>query len=196
GTTGRGRGGSAMNRRKAALAAVVALPLIGLLYSGLEGDPRAIPSPLPGRAAPPFALEVMPLTGAAASAADSIRLGSLRGDVVVVNFWASWCLPCRFEHPAFLAVARRYADRPVRFLGVLYQDRPDQARAFLEEMGGAAYPTLLDPGARTAIDYGLTGVPETFIIGPDGVIASKIFGQATEAALIERIEPLLAGPGS
>lgn len=122
---------------------------------------------------------------------DTIRLAALRGQVVVLNFWASWCLPCRDEHEALTSAARVYRGEGVRFLGVLYDDTPENARRWIRSMGGTSYPTLLDPGSRTAIDYGLYGVPETFFIAPDGRVASKYVGPVTRTLLVRRIEALL-----
>lgn len=185
-----------MSWTRAAVASLFVIPVLLLFAFGLSRDPNVLPSTLPGRIAPDFALARMePGPGGAAGtagSADTVRLSELRGQVVVLNFWASWCPPCRTEHPALSAAARAYADRGVRFFGLLYQDRPDNARRWIEEMGGQSYPTLLDPGSRTAIAYGLAGVPETVFIGPDGRVAYKRIGPVTPTLLAERIEALLA----
>lgn len=183
------------------MAAAAAVPLIALLAFGLTRDPTIIPSPLPGRDAPDFALRVFTPGDTAAPAAattasaltDTIRLAAMRGEVVVLNFWASWCTGCGVEHQALVSVARRYDGQGVRFLGVLYNDTPELAKRWIRRMGGQNYPSLQDDGARTAIDYGLYGVPETFIIGPDGRVAYKHAGPVTEQLLIEKIEELRAG---
>lgn len=188
-----------MNWRRSLGAAVVVVPIVVLLGYGLTRDPRAIPSPLPGQPAPEFALAVMkdaPGSGQGREAAgDTIRLSELRGNVVVINFWASWCLACRDEHAALSATARAYEGRGVRFFGILYKDSPEQARAWIDEMGGQSYPTLLDPGSRTAIDFGVYGVPETFFIGPDGRVEYKHVGPVNERILVDRIEAILAASG-
>lgn len=175
-----------MSRRRALLSGAGAVPIIALLAFGLTRDASLIPSPLPGTPAPPFALAVLD-----ASTAEPIRLADHAGEVVVLNFWASWCLACRSEHEALSTVAERYAGRGVHFYGVLYNDTPENARRWIAEMGGQSYPTLLDPGSLTAIDYGLYGVPETFFIGPDGRVAYKQIGPATEQLLVRQIETLL-----
>lgn len=183
------------------MAAAAGVPLIALLAYGLTRDPKVIPSPLPGRNAPDFALRVFapgdtaaPAGATSASAlADTIRLAALRGEVVVLNFWASWCAGCGVEHEALVSVARRYEGQGVRFVGVLYNDTPELAMRWIRRMGGQSYPSLQDDGARTAIDYGLYGVPETFIIGPDGRVAYKHAGPMTEQLLIEKIEALRVG---
>jgi cytochrome c biogenesis protein CcmG/thiol:disulfide interchange protein DsbE len=189
-----------MNWRRSSIAAVFAFPLIGLFAFGLHHDPREIPSPLPGNPAPTFALEVFapgqPPLGRPIG--DTVRLADLRGQVVVLNFWASWCLACRDEHATLSAVARTYAGKPVHFVGSLYQDTPSNGTAWIAELGGQSYPSVNDPRARTAIDYGLYGVPETFFIGPDGRIARKITGPAEASAVRQIVDSLLAtsAPGT
>jgi cytochrome c biogenesis protein CcmG/thiol:disulfide interchange protein DsbE len=185
-----------MNWKRALIAAAVALPVVALLRFGLTRDPRAIASPLPGRPAPTFDLEVFaPGSGSdAPTLGEKVRFGDLKGNVVVVNFWASWCLPCRDEHGSLSQVAARYAGQPVRFVGVVYNDVTANALRWLDEMGGQTYPAVLDPGTRTAIDFGVYGVPETFFIGRDGIIASKYVGPITASVLTRRIDSLLALP--
>jgi cytochrome c biogenesis protein CcmG, thiol:disulfide interchange protein DsbE len=185
-----------MNWRRGAIAAAFGLPLIWLFVFGLRHDPRDIPSPLPGKVAPPFALAVFapgqpPL---ARPVGDTVRLSDHRGEVVVLNFWASWCLACRDEHATLSAVARQYAGKPVRFVGSLYQDRTSAGTEWIAEMGGQSYPSVEDPKSRTAIDYGLYGVPETFIISPDGRIARKITGPASAELVMHIVDSLLAVP--
>lgn len=180
------------------IALLIALPVVALLGYGLTRDPREIPSPLPGRPAPEFALAVLP-TGdvggpQAPGEGDTVRLADYRGHVVVLNFWASWCLACRDEHAALSMAAEAYRERGVQFLGVVYNDSPGNARRWIRDMGGQAYPSLLDPGSRTAIDYGLYGVPETYFIGRDGRVAYKHVGPVTMALLVEWLDRLLAEP--
>jgi cytochrome c biogenesis protein CcmG/thiol:disulfide interchange protein DsbE len=182
-----------MNRRRAAIAASLTIPVVVLFGYGLTQDPREIPSPLPGHTAPSFALSVFapgepPLTR---RIGDTVRLADLRGRVVVLNFWASWCLACRDEHVGLSAVAREYASQPVSFVGSLYQDSPANGTAWITQMGGESYPSVQDPDARTAIDYGLYGVPETFFIAPDGQIARKITGPASPVAVRQIVDSLL-----
>ena len=132
-------------------------------------DPKEILSPLPGKAAPQFSLAVF-APGQAPLEQQSATPYARRSprQVVVFNFWASWCLACRDEHTGLSAVARRYAGKPVRFVGSLYQDSPSNGTAWIAEMGGQSYPSVRILSSRTAIDYGLYGVPETFFIGADG----------------------------
>jgi cytochrome c biogenesis protein CcmG/thiol:disulfide interchange protein DsbE len=185
-----------MNWKRATLAGAVGVPVIALLAFGLTRDPKDIPSPLPGKDAPAFALEVFAAgkTPLARAIGDTIRLETLRGEVLVLNFWASWCLACRDEHEVLSDVALQYAGTRAHFLGVLYNDVTSNGVAWIEQMGGQAYPSVNDPRARTAIAYGLYGVPETFFVGPDGRIAYKHVGPVTTAVLRHKVDSLLALP--
>jgi cytochrome c biogenesis protein CcmG/thiol:disulfide interchange protein DsbE len=189
-----------MNWKRALMASAFAIPVILLLAWGMTRDPREIPSPLPGRAGPEFALEVFApgIDPIARPVGDTIRLDSLRGHIVVVNFWASWCLSCRDEHTDLTTTALRYAGRPVQFLGVLYQDTPANAIQWISSMGGQSYPSVDDPRSRAAIDYGLYGVPETFILDASGRVAHKQTGPISTAVLTRLLDSLLtaAAPGA
>lgn len=183
-----------MNWRRALLAALFAVPVILLFRWGFTRNPMDIPSPLPGRDAPTFALSVF-ATGQPPldrPVGDTIQLARLRGQVVVLNFWASWCLTCRDEHVTLTEAARRYAGKPVQFLGVLYNDRTPPALDWIAELGGQSYPSVQDNASRTAIDYGLYGVPETFFIDAAGRVARKQIGPVTEALLTHVVDSLLA----
>jgi cytochrome c biogenesis protein CcmG, thiol:disulfide interchange protein DsbE len=175
---------------------VITIPIVALLAFGLGRDPRFIPSPLEGRVAPEFRLAVMdtmpPYSVREPGSGEVIHLSDLKGDVVVVNFWASWCLACRDEHGPLSGMAERYRDQGVHFFGVLYNDTPGNAVRWIERMGGQTYPTLLDPRAGTAIEYGLYGVPETFFIARDGRVAHKQVGAVTSEFLASWIDRLLA----
>jgi cytochrome c biogenesis protein CcmG/thiol:disulfide interchange protein DsbE len=173
-----------MNWKRAGIGVASMIPIVALLSYGMTRDPASIPSPLPGKPAPPFALVTM-------DGGDTVRTADLRGKVVVLNFWASWCLPCRDEHEALTTAARIYGPRGVQFYGVLYNDTPENARKWIEDVGGVNYPTLLDSRTHTAIDYGLYGVPETFFITPDGRVARKYIGPVTTKIMAEILEPLL-----
>ena len=185
-----------MNWKRAFLATLAATPLIALFAFGFTRDPGEIPSPMPGRDAPAFALDVFAPGEAplARPVGDTIRLADLAGKVVVVNFWASWCLACRDEHTALSETARAYADSPAQFIGVLYNDRVPPALQWIRDMGGQSYPSVLDAGSRTAINYGLYGVPETFIIDPQGRIAYKHLGPISAPVLRKWIDSLMPEP--
>lgn len=177
--------------------AAIGVPLIALLSFGMTRDPRVIPSPLPGREAPLFTLPVF-APGADSvlrlAVGDTVKLASHRGHVVVVNFWASWCLACRDEHTDLSETAMRFADRGVRFVGLLYNDQEANGTRWIAEMGGQSYPSLSDAGARTAIDYGLYGVPETFVIDQRGIVAKKYIGPVRADDLSKLIDSLLMAP--
>lgn len=165
------------------LAAV--LMLVALLAYGLTKDPKAIPSPLVGRPAPPFALRLL--------SGGEFRLDAHRGQVVVVNFWASWCYPaCWNEAPRLEAAWEKYRDRGVWLVGVVYQDTERGARDFIRRFN-KTYPNGMDPGTRIAIDYGVYGVPETFFIDQEGRIAHKHVGEISREKLFRTIDTLLAG---
>jgi cytochrome c biogenesis protein CcmG, thiol:disulfide interchange protein DsbE len=178
-----------MNWRRVLVSVAMVFPLLGLLAFGMTLDPNALPSTLPGRAAPDFALTMME-TRNDPDGARVARLSDHRGEVVVVNFWASWCVACRSEHPVLNRVSRAYAGQGVHFYGVLYNDLPRYAEKYIADRGGQIYSTLLDPGSRIAIEYGVSGVPETFFIGPDGVVGHKQIGPVNEQILVEWIERL------
>ena len=175
-----------MNWKRSALGAVIGLAVVAVLGYGLTQDPRELPNTLPGSMAPAFALPRMDAPG------DTVRLQDYRGQVLVLNFWASWCLECRTEHAILSETADAYKGRGAHFYGVLYNDQPGNARDWIQEMGGQSYPNLLDQGTRVAIDYALTGVPETIIIGPDGRVALKQIGVVTRALLTSKLDSLLA----
>jgi len=163
------------------LAGVALLTL--LLSFGLSRDPTIIRSPLIGRQAPGFALQTL-------DGSRTVRLSDLRGQVVVINFWASWCAPCRIEHPVLASAWQRYRDRGMVLIGVAFQDRPSASRAYLAEVGGD-WPQLSDPSSRTALAYGVYGVPETYVIGPDGRVAFKQIGPVDYGRLSQEITSLL-----
>ncbi len=167
-------------------ALVVTIPLAGLLAFGFTRNPRALPSPLVGRPAPAFALPLF----------DGGRLDSatLRGKILVVNFWASWCYPaCYEEAPGLRRIWERYRDRGVVVIGVNIQDREEPAREFLRRFGHT-FPNGPDLTGRISIDFGVYGVPETFVVDRRGIIVGKYAGAVPETWITEHIERLLAEP--
>lgn len=178
-----------MNWRRSVIGAGISLPIIALLAYGMTVDPKELPSTMPGRAAPEFALRMMD-----SAPPDTVRLIDHRGEVVVVNFWASWCLGCRDEHMDLSITASKYAGKGVKFYGVIYNDSESNARRWIREMGGQPYPSLVDERSRTAIDYGLYAVPETVIIDQQGKVVYKHIGPITAGKLSTIIDPLLAEP--
>jgi cytochrome c biogenesis protein CcmG/thiol:disulfide interchange protein DsbE len=121
----------------------------------------------------------------------AIHLADLRGQVVVINFWASWCIPCEAEAAELENTWRRYQDQGVVFLGVDYVDTETEARAFLREFG-VTYPNGPDLQTKISHSYRVRQVPETFVVDPSGILAAVFIGPTTEARLQAAIEPLLA----
>lgn len=157
----------------------VVLPLVAVLASGFGNDPHAVPDVRSGTTATDWCMN--DLDGKQWCLAD------LKGRPVVLNYWSTWCGPCKYEHPLLLQAAQAYPD--VVFLGVIYSDEPDAVRRYLTR-NGQGYPHLVDDGGRTAIDYGVTGVPESFFIDRSGVIVHKeaqALSPPTLKALLDRI---------
>lgn len=160
------------------LPGVIFLVLAGLfLFQLVQGrNPAEVPSVLINKPAPTFSLA--PLEGLAADGKPVPGLSNedLKGRVTVVNVWASWCGPCRQEHPLLVDLAR---DPSVRLVGINQRDNPDNARRFLGALGNPYAAVGVDPNGRASIDWGVYGVPETFIVGPDGTIRHKHIGPLT-----------------
>jgi cytochrome c biogenesis protein CcmG/thiol:disulfide interchange protein DsbE len=120
----------------------------------------------------------------------SLQLSSLRGKVVVINFWAAWCEPCKSEAPRFQSAFERYRDR-VEFVGVDTADASGEARAFLDRYG-VSYPNVRDPSTKVLKAYGGLPIPRTFVVGPSGRVTGYIFGEAREEELDSAIKKALA----
>jgi cytochrome c biogenesis protein CcmG/thiol:disulfide interchange protein DsbE len=170
-----------VNRNVLIIGIVIVAAIVFVLFAGLGKDPQHIDSPLIGRPAPPFTLR-------AVGTGQTVDLESLRGKPVIVNFWATWCGPCFEEHPTLVANARNLPN--VQFVGIVFNDTDDKIMRFLAERG-SAYPTLLDANGKTAIAYGVGGVPETFFINPAGKIVAKFEGPLSTELLQENLEKAL-----
>lgn len=162
------------------LAAFVALAAV--LAVGLGRDPREVPSPLIDKPAPRFALARLdqPQT--------TIRAEDLRGKPWVLNVWASWCVACRIEHPLLVEFAKK---NRVALYGLNYKDQPADAAAWLARFGNPYTASLMDSDGRVGIDFGVYGVPETFVVDAAGVIRLKHIGPLTADVIATKIEPLL-----
>lgn len=161
---------------------LVTIVLTVVFASRFGADPRLAPSPLIGTRAPE-------LTFTTAEGAETVTLQDFGGDIVVVNFWAPWCVPCRDEHPALLSIAEDFSGSDVTVLGVAYQSAIGDIIAFLDELG-RGYPVVMDDRSRAAIGFGVRGVPETYFVDRDGTIVAKVTGPITYdlvAATLDRI---------
>lgn len=174
--------------RVAALAVVIGSAVLAVAFATRFGsDPGLSPSPLIGKQAPELSLPMLDGDG-------EVALSDLVDEVIVVNFYASWCIQCRSEHAALVATAEAYLQSDVRFLQISYQDDPDDTRQMLEELGrSAATLYLTDPGSRAAIAFGLRGVPETFFIAPGGEVVAAIRGESNALLLSGTIEAIRRG---
>jgi cytochrome c biogenesis protein CcmG/thiol:disulfide interchange protein DsbE len=138
--------------------------LIFILGNAFGKDPHEVPFKLAGKPAPNFHIKRLDTD-------QVVSLSDYAGKPVVLNFWATWCGPCKFEHPVLDAVSKEYGDRVV-FLGIVFEDTESNAKSFLRE-NGWNFPQLFDPKSTVAVDYGVSGVPETYFISRTGIIVKK-----------------------
>ena len=158
------------------------LLLVVFLAVGLRLDPREVPSPLIGKPAPAFEAAVL------ARPDTTLRRQDMLGKVWMLNVWASWCVACREEHPVLVEFARRGV---VPVYGLNYKDKREDGLRWLSKFGNPYTESLFDPQGRIGLDYGVYGVPETFVVDREGVIRYKHIGPITSEALADKIEPLL-----
>ncbi len=195
--------GETQPRARNGLRVVLALlPL--LVFAGLAAtfyvqlrsgeDASAIPSALIGKPAPQFDLPPVPGLERNGSAVPGLSTADLKGHLSLVNVWASWCVPCREEQPLLMQLAR---DRRYRLLGINYKDKPENARAFLDRMGNPFEAVGADRSGDVGIQWGVYGVPETYLVSAGGTILYKRVGPFTEEAIMKdlmpRIEKALKG---
>jgi cytochrome c biogenesis protein CcmG/thiol:disulfide interchange protein DsbE len=165
------------------------LALAALFFYRLgAGDPSQLPSALIGRPAPDTNLP--PLEGLMRDAkpVPGLATADFPGQVTVVNVWASWCVPCHDEAPLLMQLAD---DKRIRIVGINYKDQPDNARRFIGRHGNPFVAVGVDPRGRTSIDWGVYGVPETFVIGRDGRIAYKLVGPISPENLQATLKPAI-----
>ena len=156
--------------------------LVGFLWAGLARDPHEVPSPLIGKPAPAFALDRLHEAGT--------KLGTddMKGQVWLLNVWASWCVSCRVEHPLLMQLAKANV---VPVVGLDYKDKPEDGRAWLAQNGNPYRASVVDRDGRVGIDWGVYGVPETFVIDKRGVVRFKQIGPVTSDVLEQKILPLV-----
>jgi cytochrome c biogenesis protein CcmG/thiol:disulfide interchange protein DsbE len=160
---------------------VVPLAIVGLLTFGFLSSDRSRPQR--GEPAPAFSLTLLD--------GSQVALRDLRGQVVVLNFWASWCDPCRREAPDLQQVWEQYQDQGVAFVGITFQDARDASRAFFETFG-LTYANGIDERGRISRAYGVVAVPETFIVDRDGTIAVVHVGEVQAETIVQDLEELNA----
>lgn len=158
--------------------------LLYVLLQGFGRDPREVPFMMSGKPAPAFTLRAL-------DSGQPVSLEQFRGKPVVINFWASWCGPCKYEHPVIEWGHREFGGE-AQFLGVIFEDTEENAQQFLQQLG-TSFPQLVDPRSRVAVDYGVAGVPETYFIDANGVIQGKHVGPIDPQSLTTRIRALTGG---
>ena len=156
--------------------------LVGFLFVGLYRDPREVPSPLIGKPAPAFSLADLREPGRKVATSD------FRGQVWLLNVWASWCVSCRVEHPLLVELAKAKA---VPIVGLNYKDKDAEGLAWLAQHGDPYTLSVVDADGRVGIDWGVYGVPETFVVDKAGVIRFKQIGPVTPESLQQTILPLV-----
>ena len=172
-----------MNRKVLLAGLLLAIPFVAVLVANLNRDPHRVRSPLVGKPAPSFSLREVGSTRL-------VSLDAFRGKPVVLNFWATWCVPCYAEHPVLTASAASMGNS-VQFVGVVYDDAEERIQDFLRR-NGSNYPSVMDDQGKTAIAYGVYGVPETFFVSPTGTIVAKHEGPLTNESLQANLQNAMA----
>jgi len=156
--------------------------LVVVLMLSFRRDQHDIRTGTINKPAPTFSLDRLEGTS-------KVTLADYAGQVVVLNFFASWCIPCKEENPALVRIWERYRTSDVVVIGILYQDSLDSGRRYVRD-NGVTWPTATDEDGRIAFAYGVFGIPETYFIGPDGIIAGRHIGPIDEATLLAAIDSL------
>lgn len=166
------------------LCVVVPTLLVGVFAYGLTRNAAHLPSALIGKMAPDFSLNAL-------DGDREVRKSDYAGQILVINFWASWCGACKTEHDVLLSLAKRFRDdKNVAFLGVNYRDRKDKALQFLSRYGAFTYPSGVDPRGRTGINFGVYGLPETYFVDAEGRIVYRHVGALEEQKALSVIAGL------
>lgn len=174
-----------MRRLVFLLPILIVAILVAAFWIGLdpERDKSVLPSALVGKPAP--AVDLPGLT----DGAPRLTLEAFKGKLIAINFFASWCLPCRAEHPLLKQVGAEFG---VPVIGIAWKDKPDAARAFLAELGDPYAATGMDEHGRTGIDFGITGVPETFLVDGSGIVRYRFAGPLSPEGLRSQLAPAIA----
>lgn len=171
-----------------AITGGILVMVFGIIFVRRIGsDITLAPTPLENKPVPDVAIEYLDSDG-------EFRLTDFSGDIVVLNFWASWCTNCRAEHQALLSAAAGYEGLGVDFVGVAYLDDRSNSLAFLDELGrGDPYTYGIDEGSRVAVEFGVVGLPETFFIDADGIVRAKVSGPVSAPLLQKTLDALILG---
>jgi cytochrome c biogenesis protein CcmG/thiol:disulfide interchange protein DsbE len=172
-----------MKASRYVLPLAIFLLIAFLLWRGLALNPRAVPSPLIGKPAPAFTVPLL------SDPSQTLSAQELRGQVYLLNVWGSWCVSCRDEHPVLVELAKR---KRIPLYGLNWKDKREDAVAWLERFGDPYVASGVDREGRVAIDFGVYGAPETYLIDREGVIRFKHTGPLTRAVIEEQILPLAA----
>ncbi|MEO8460865.1 MAG: DsbE family thiol:disulfide interchange protein [Dokdonella sp.] len=173
-----------MNRLLPFIGFVVLVALLGFgIWWNTSHDTRAVPSPLIGKAAPAFSLPSLD------DPAKMIGNHDLAGEPYLLNVFASWCFACREEHPVLMAEGKRLG---IKLVGFDYKDDPEDAKRWLAQFGNPYDVVIVDRSGDVAIDFGVTGAPETFLVDGDGVVRYKHFSPVTPLVIAENLAPLIA----
>ena len=176
-----------MSWRRLIITLLIIAPILALLAFGFTRDAKYITSPLLAKAATPFTVTLYD--------GKKIALGDLRGKAVFLNFWASWCTPCRAEAHDLEAAWQKVKDKDMIFLGVALQDSDQASKEFLKEFN-VTYPNGRDESGKIAVDYGTWGIPESFFIDPQGRITYKHVGAIRAALVLSKLEEAAKGIAS
>lgn len=170
-----------MKLRGVILIGLLSLGMLVVLYGGFGRNPREVPFMLRGKPAPTFVVRRL-------DNGQPLRSEDVKGRPLVLNFWASWCAPCKTEHPVLEWAAREFGEDAL-FVGVVFEDQEEKAKAFLRRYG-ASFLQTYDPKSRMSVDYGVAGVPETYFVRADGTIQDKHVGPIDPTSMVRQLRAL------